>query len=247
MVWVRSALFNVWFFGLTAVIGTFGIVLRLVAPARTLGLAQTWSAVMLYGARVICGIRPVVTGWEHMPEGAALIASEHQSAFDTIVWLSLVPKVSYIFKAELADVPLFGPLLVPAGQIPVDRSGGAAAMRSMLAGAARARAAGRQIVIFPEGTRVAVGERVELRPGIAALSARTGLPIIPVATDSGVRWPRRSFLKRPGPIRVMVGAPLPPGLRPAQLIVRLRESWDALHRASGDPDRGVDKSVDESV
>lgn len=244
MIWLRSALFNAWFFGLTAVIGAFGVLWRRVAPDQTLAVAQAWSGVMLFGARVICGLRPVVTGLEHLPPGAALIASEHQSAFDTLIWLRLVPKVSYVFKAELADVPLFGPMLVPAGQIPVDRGGGATAMRSMLAGAARAAAAGRQIVIFPEGTRVAVGERVKLRPGIAALSARTGLPIIPVATDSGLRWPRQSFIKRPGPIRIMIGPALAPGLPPAAVVKALRDCWDALH-ATPEVGGPVDKTVDE--
>lgn len=250
MLWLRSALFNVWFFGLTAVIGGIGVILRVAAPQRTLALARFWSSVMLFGLRVICGVRPVVTGWENLPAGPALIASEHQSAFDTVVWLHLVPRVSYIFKAELADVPLFGPLLVPAGQIGVDRGGGAAAMRSMLAGAERAAKADRQIVIFPEGTRVAVGERVKLRPGIAALSNRTGLPVVPVATDSGLLWPRQSFLKKPGIVHIWIGEPIPPGLPPAQLVAMLRSRWDGLHVAAEAlpvGEQGVDNSVDASV
>lgn len=229
MIWLRSALFNAWFFGLTAVIGGFGVILRVLAPRHTLALAQFWSRVMLFGVRVICGVRPMITGWEHMPDGPALIASEHQSAFDTLVWLHLVPRVSYIFKAELADVPLFGPLLVPAGQIAVDRAGGAAAMRSMLAGAERAVQDRRQIVIFPEGTRVAPGERVQLHPGIAALSKRTKLPVIPVATDSGLVWPRQSFLKKPGPVHIWIGEPIPAGLSSAELLLVLRARWDGLH------------------
>ncbi len=232
LTWLRSALFNAWFFGLTAVIGGCGVAVRAAAPRHTLALARFWSAVMLFGARNICGMRPVVTGWEHLPDGPALIASEHQSAFDTLIWLRLVPRVSYIFKAELADVPLFGPLLVPAGQIAVDRGGGAAALRGMLAGAERAAKNNRQIVIFPEGTRVGVGERVKLHPGIAALSTRTGLPVIPVATDSGRLWPRQSFIKRPGPVHIWIGAPIPPGLPPSQLVKTLRARWDALHEAA---------------
>lgn len=222
---LRSLLFNTWFFGATLAYGTVGIGVRLWAPRRALALAQAWARTVLWGARVICGIRIAVTGRENLPGGAALIASQHQSAFDTLVWLTLVPQVSYVFKAELAQVPLFGPLLVPAGQIPLDRAAGMAAVRTLLRGAGRAAEAGRQIVIFPEGTRVAPGETVPLRGGIAALANRTGLPIIPVATDSGRCWGRRAFRKHPGTIHVAIGPPIPPGLGQAAVLESLSRAW----------------------
>ena len=244
MIWVRSALFNAWFFGITAVLGTFGLWVRWFAPRHALLLAQTWAGLVLDGARVLCGIELVVVGAEHIPRtGPALIASEHQSAFDTLIWLRLVPRVSYIFKAELGRVPLFGPLLRPSGQISVDRQGGSGALTSLVHGAVAARDAGRQIVIFPEGTRVDPGVRVKLRSGVATIAARTGLPVVPVATDSGLFWGRRSFLKRPGRLHVLVGPPIDPGLPTAQLLLELRASWDDLHATLG----AVDKSVHENV
>ena len=226
MTWVRSALFNVWFFGATLLYGLVGVGVRVWAPHRALGLAQGWSRTVLGGARVICGIRIAVTGRENLPDGAALIASQHQSAFDTLVWLMLLPRVSYVFKAELAQVPLFGSLLVPAGQIPLDRAAGLSAVRTLLRGAEHAAKAGRQIVIFPEGTRVAVGQAVPLRGGIAALALRTGLPITPVATDSGRYWGRRAFRKYPGTIHIAIGPPISSHGGQAVVLERLSRAWD---------------------
>ncbi len=173
MTFLRSAAFNLYFFLLTFILGlSCGIPLRLFAPRRVIGLARVWARLTLAGLRAICGIRFELIGREHLPpRGPALIASQHQSAFDTLVWLLLVPWPAYVVKQELARIPLFGPLLRPGGQILVDRSAGAAALRRMVRQAVEATAAGRQVVIFPEGTRTAPGEHVRLQPGIAALAA----------------------------------------------------------------------------
>lgn len=243
MIWLRSLLFNIWFFAATLLMGLIGVPVRWFARRHALWVAQSWAGLVLWGAAALCGIRVTVVGREHLPTGGpALIASQHQSAFDTMIWLRLVPRTAYVFKAELARIPLFGSLLVPAGQIPVDRGASFSAVRSLLRGADRAKADGRQIVIFPEGTRVAPGIEAELRPGIAALAARTGLPVIPVATDSGLYWGRRAFRKMPGSIRIVVGPPIPPGLSQAALIVAIQERWREAN-ATGD---AVDKPVHKS-
>jgi 1-acyl-sn-glycerol-3-phosphate acyltransferase len=124
--------------------------------------------------------------------------------------------------------------------IPVDRAGGANAVRQMLRAADRAMADNRQILIFPEGTRVAPGVRAPLHPGVAALAARTGLPVIPVVTDSGRHWGRRAFRKLPGTIRIAILPPLPPGLKREALMQRLAETFAEGVKALGTP---VDKSV----
>ena len=148
------------------------------------------------------GIRLQVSGLEHVGSGAALIASRHQSAFDTFVWLTLVPRCCYVLKRELLRIPLFGPLLPLSGMIAVDREGGANALRGLMREGVRAAREQRQIVIFPEGTRAEPGSLLPLQPGVAALAARTHLPVIPVVTDSGRCWGRRAFHKRPGTIHV---------------------------------------------
>lgn len=244
MDWVRSAAFNAWLTGATVVFGLIGIPLRWLVPGAALRLAQAWSGVVLAGARVLCGVHVEVSGREHLPpDGPMLIASEHQSAIDTLIWLRLVPCVSYVFKSELARIPLFGPLLVPAGQIPVQRGGGISAMKAFLTAGQRAVADGRQIVIFPEGTRVAAGTAVRLRPGIALLAARTGLPIYPIATDSGRLWGRKAFRKRPGVVHVMIGPPIAPDLPSYALLAQVQASWAECHATRN----AVDKSVHDTA
>jgi len=243
MMWLRSAVFNAWFYGLTAVFAIGGIFLRAFAPGRALAYASAWARLVMAALRPLCGITWEVTGLQHLPaSGPALIASMHQSAFDTLVWEVLLPNFTFVLKQELTRIPLFGPMLHATGMIAVDRTGGAAAMRDLLRGGDRARAQGRQIVIFPEGTRVAPGEKLVLHPGVAALAARTRLPVIPVATDSGLRWGRRAFRKRPGVIHVAILPPIEAGLPRDVLMARLAE---ALANGAAALAGGVDNSVNE--
>jgi 1-acyl-sn-glycerol-3-phosphate acyltransferase len=209
MIVLRSGLFNIAFFAISLVMTLLASAMRVVAPERVLDVAMLWGRSLVAAVRIICGIHLDVRGLEHIRPGPALIASRHQSAFDTFVWLTLVPRCCYVFKQELGRVPLFGPLVGAAGMIAVDRGGGGAAIRALLRGADRAVREERQIVIFPEGTRGEPGAPLALQSGIAAIAARTGLPVIPVATNSGRFWGRRSFLKRPGTIRIVVGPPIP--------------------------------------
>lgn len=221
---LRSVLYNLFFFGSTTVLALFGVLLRLLAPHRIIDLARFWARLTLGAARVICGIRLQVTGLEMLPDGAALLASRHQSAFDTLVWLILAPRCCYVLKQELLRIPVFGWLVPPTGMIAVDRSGGAAALRGLMRDGKRAAREGRQIVIFPEGTRAAPDAILPLQPGIAALAASTDLPVIPVVTDSGLYWGRRAFRKRAGTIHIVLLPPLPADLPRAELMQRLTEA-----------------------
>jgi 1-acyl-sn-glycerol-3-phosphate acyltransferase len=226
MTQLRALAFNLYFFGLTAILGIGGLVLRVAMRRRILGYAQYWAALMIAGARIICGIRVEITGAEHLPAaGPALLASQHQSAFDTLIWMTRLPTPSYVVKRELTRIPLFGPLLTPAGMIPVDRAARATALRSLLRATRRARDAGRQIIIFPEGTRVAPGEQVPLQPGIAAIATHLELPVIPIATDSGTRWGRRAFMKYPGTIHIAIGKPIPAGTPRMALLHAIEQFW----------------------
>jgi 1-acyl-sn-glycerol-3-phosphate acyltransferase len=241
MIFLRSTLFNIYFFGMTFLFCLPGLVLRFVAPHRILNLARMWARFIVTGARVICGIRVAVDGLERIPGGSALIASQHQSAFDTVVWLTLVPRCCYVFKQELLRIPLFGPLLPLTGMIAVDRSGGASALRGLLREADRAVSERRQIVIFPEGTRAEPGAILPLQPGIVALAARTRLPVFPVVTDSGSIWGRRAFSKPPGTIHIRILEPIEPGLGRQELMKRL----EAAVRQPAE--KTVDKSVDSRL
>jgi 1-acyl-sn-glycerol-3-phosphate acyltransferase len=244
MILLRSAVFSGLFFGGSLVITLLATAVRMVSPERVLAVAMLWGRYLVAAARIACGIRLDVRGLEHIPPGAALIASRHQSAFDTFVWLTLLPRCCYVFKQELGRIPLFGPLIGAAGMIEVNRQGGGAAIRSLLLEADRAVREGRQIVIFPEGTRSEPGSPVVLQSGIAALASRTGLPVIPVSTDSGWCWGRRAFRKRPGTIRIVIGPPIPAHTERRALMKALEEGLSAIDReGTGTADKPVENSV----
>lgn len=228
MLVLRSLLFNAGFFGLTALTCVLALPLLAVSRRHMLTLQRLWARLILALLRVLCGVTLRVEGREHLPaQGPALIAAKHQSAFDTVVWFLLVPDPVYVLKAELFRIPVWGWHARHTRMIGVDRKGGANAMRGMLREAREAAAEGRQIVIFPEGTRVAPGARVPYQPGIVALASATALPVIPVATNSGLAWGRRSFVKRPGEIVVKVLEPLPPGLARTELLGALEARIEA--------------------
>ena len=229
MTTLRSLAFNIWFFGVTLALALYGTAL---APFRGAPMARAltrrWARLVVGGLRVLCDIRLEVRGLELLPaDGPALLASHHESAFDTIVWLMLLPRCTYVMKHELRRLPLFGALTRVAGHIAVDRAGGAAALRTLARETERAVGAGRQIVIFPEGTRTAPGQVVPVQPGVVAIAARAGVPVIPVATDSGRHWGRRAFYKRPGTIHIHLLAPIPAHTPRAELVRRLEAAFAA--------------------
>lgn len=229
MTLLRSTLFNVAFFAFTAVAALVCLPLvPLLDRAGRLALLAWWAERVLGLLRITVGISVRVTGREHLPEdGPALIASKHQSAFDTIVWLTLLPRPAYVLKRTLLWIPIYGWYARATGMIAIDRTAGPSAIRHLMRAGEAAVAERRQIVIFPEGTRTAPGERRPYQPGIAALYARSGLPVIPVATDSGLCWGRRAFHKHPGTITVAVLPPIPPGLPREAMLERLEAAIEA--------------------
>ncbi len=239
MIFLRSLAFNLVMFGAGTLLSLYGNLLKLFRPDRLLALGQLWARLTLGALAPLCGIRIAIVDQKYLPDGGpALIAAQHQSAFDTLVWLTLLPRPAYVLKRELLGLPLMGALLLPSGFIAVDRAGGAAAMRKMLADCRTAIAEGRQIVIFPEGTRVPPGERATLQPGIAALAKTLNLPVIAAATDSGRFWGRHAFRKRPGELHIRIHPPLPAGTGRTEILDQLtRYFYD-------DP---VDSSVDQAA
>jgi 1-acyl-sn-glycerol-3-phosphate acyltransferase len=240
-----SLLFNIGFYAVTMAWSVFGYTCLMTShPDRLILFGRSWARVVIRMLRRICGIDVLITGLEHIPrDGAALIASTHQSAFDTAIWM-LLPRPSYVLKKELLKIPLFGPLMRPSGMIVVDRRAGMRAIRDLIRDGRRARDDGRQVVIFPEGTRAPPGAPHVIQPGVAALAAAMGVPVIPVATNSGELWGRNSFLKRPGLIRIAVGAPLPAHLPRAELVQAIATAWRELEAKLAEP---VDNPVGDVV
>lgn len=218
---LRSFAFNAVLWGTGTVLSLWCVLIARFFHDGVLRTARLWARMSLWALRVFCGITIEAEGLALVPDGGCVIAAQHQSALDILLWLALLPRPAFIFKKELRRIPMFGPMLEPGGMIPVDRNGGRKALREMVARAHAAVAAGRQVVIFPEGTRVAPGVRAELRHGIAALAQGLDAPLLPATTDTGRRWGRQSFGKQPGTAHIIVHPPLPRGLSREALLSRL--------------------------
>lgn len=225
MTLLRSALFNALFHGLTALLVVLALPWLLLPRRAFVPVLRWYGGLMLWLLRVTCGVRIRVEGAHLLPRGGpALIAAKHQSALDTLVWLTLVPDACYVLKRELLWLPVWGWLAQKARMIPVDRKAGARAMRRMLQDAKVAAASGRQIVIFPEGTRTRPGERVPYQPGVVALAGALKLPVLPAATDSGRCWGKHEFRKRAGTVTIALLAPLPASMPRAELLRHVEQA-----------------------
>jgi 1-acyl-sn-glycerol-3-phosphate acyltransferase len=224
MLLLRSALFNALFFLLTALVAVCAVPLLALPRGAMIAMVRLWARLVVVLLRAVVGVRLELRGMERIPAGGCVIAAKHQSAFDTVIWLGLLPDPAYVLKKELLSIPLYGWHCRKLRMIPVDREGGGPALRAMLRKALEAVTEGRQVVIFPEGTRTAPGERIPYQPGVVAIAAGSSAPVIPVATDSGRIWGRRAFHKRPGVIRISVLPALPPKLNRAALLAALEDA-----------------------
>jgi 1-acyl-sn-glycerol-3-phosphate acyltransferase len=234
----------IWLFGLAI------LTLPLLALPRPWVwlIVRPWARGVLAMARVILGLDYTTRGLAVPARGAMLVAAKHQSAWDTIVFLVLLDEPAVILKRELFRVPLYGWLARKAGMIGVDRAAGARALKELTARTRPALAANRPVVIFPQGTRTAPGTRRPYLPGIYALYAETGMPVVPVALDSGRFWGRRSFVKQPGRITVAFLPPIAPGLDRrafmAELERRIEDATTALEDGLGAGDNRPHNPVD---
>jgi 1-acyl-sn-glycerol-3-phosphate acyltransferase len=223
MSWARSLAFNLALFAWTAVLCTFGLPLLLAPRTATIRLGRFWASSILVFLKTTVGIHHEIRGLDRIPRDGCIIAMKHQSAWDTLIIPVVLRNPVFVLKRELLLVPFFGWYLARAGSIAIDRKGRAGALRGMLTGAQPAAAAGRPIVIFPEGTRVAPGEHRRYHPGVAALYQALVLPVVPAAVNSGLFWGRRSFVKHPGRIILEFLDPIPPGWSRAQLMAELEQ------------------------
>lgn len=210
-VWLRSLAFNLFFFGFTTVM-LFTMWLFLVVPRRwTQWIVRVWTKGVWWGLRWIIGLDYEVRGRERIPPGPVILASKHQSAWDTAAFYLLFDDPCYVIKKELFSIPIWGWYARKAGMIGVDRRGRTRALKKMVEDCVAALAKGRTLIIFPEGTRTAPGERRPYQPGIAAVYAAANVPVVPVAVNSGLFWGRRSFAKTGGVVVLEFLPPIPPG------------------------------------
>jgi 1-acyl-sn-glycerol-3-phosphate acyltransferase len=224
---IRSVVFNVLFYLVLAAYLMVAMPTLLLPRWGIIRLAQHWGRVNLHLLRIVCGITVEWRGLEKIPAGAFLVAAKHQSVWETFALLTLFRDPTYILKRELLWLPLFGWAAWRAGMIPVDRGGGKPALAAMAARVRDALAAGKQIIIFPEGTRRPPGAEPKYKFGIAHLYGEGVAACLPIALNSGLFWPRRQFLRRPGTITVEILDPIAPGLAIDDFFARLQRDLEA--------------------
>lgn len=224
---LRSLLFHAAFYLATALFMIFGLPL-LFGPSRWVLLAWKLHArTIILLLRIIARVGIEVRGCEHLPAGGCIIAAKHQSAWDTIAPMAYLRAPTVILKKELMNIPLYGQFARKLGMIPVRRDRGAVALREM-ARAARSRAdEGREIFIFPEGTRRPPGAQPNYKPGVVMLYEALDAPCVPLALNSGLYWPRHAWRLRPGTVIMEFLEPIPPGLAREEFRRRLIDATES--------------------
>jgi 1-acyl-sn-glycerol-3-phosphate acyltransferase len=194
-----------------------------VMPYRAVvWVAKTWGRVNLVLLRIVAGIDCEVRGLDKIPKGPLIVASKHQSAWETFALLPLFDSPLFIVKRELMWIPIFGWLMAKGRMVPVDRGAGSQALTNMTERAKVELADNRQLIIFPEGTRRPAGAEPRYKFGVAHLYAEEGVPCLPVALNSGLFWPRRSIRRLPGKVTVEILDPIAPGLDKREFFERLQ-------------------------
>jgi len=219
---VGAILFAIWMFGLAIVMGIVCLPLLLGARRPALEAIRLWSRWVLNGLNLTSDIQVEIRGIENLPPGPCLVAAKHQGMLDILPPFTYLDDPAFVMKRELMAIPIFGWFSKKSGMIPIDRDGGAKALRAMVVAASEAVSEGRQVVIFPEGTRREPGAEPDYQPGVAGLYRELGVPCVPVATNSGRFWPAHGLMRWPGVAVVEILSPIPPGLKRAEFMRRLQ-------------------------
>ena len=210
MQFLRSLLFTGFFLLFTFLYAIFFVLASPLLPwRRRFALARIWANVLLGALRAICGLGYRIEGLEHIPANRACVALvKHSSSWETVAQAALLPPQVWVLKRELTWIPFIGWGIRLLRAIAINRGAGGTAVRQMIEQGRRHLANGEWIVVFPEGTRMQPGQTRRYGVGGAAVASDTGAPVIPVAHNAGYFWPRRGLLKKPGTIRVVIGAPI---------------------------------------
>src|SRR5229473_1764037 len=221
-IFLRSLVYNLLFYLVLAFWVILGIPTYLMPRWAIMNIARYWARSSIWMLRVICNVKVEYRGLEKIPKGPLIVASKHQSMWETFALVQFFEQPLYILKRELTWIPLFGWYLVKADMIGIDRGAGGRSLRDMIRRAGEAVRRGRQLIIFPEGTRTPVDAPPHYKPGVGQIYADCGVPCLPVALNSGLFWPRRTFLRYPGTLVVEFLDPLPPGLSRDEFLDRMR-------------------------
>jgi 1-acyl-sn-glycerol-3-phosphate acyltransferase len=227
MMFIRSLVFVVWLYGMMALFGT-GMLLLLPLPRRlTMRAIALYAQTVRFGLKHICGTEIEIRGRENLPAGPVIYAGKHHCMYDVFVPFLVTSDPAIVLKRELVFYPFLGWYALKANMIPIDRDGTTKTLKKMIAAAQQRVAQGRQIVIFPEGTRMPVGAPPDYKAaGVSAFNKALGLPIVPVATNAGLCWPSRGVLRTPGRIVYAILPPIPAGLDRRTLMSRLENTLE---------------------
>ncbi|MEJ1160323.1 lysophospholipid acyltransferase family protein [Prosthecomicrobium sp. N25] len=227
MLILRSLAFNVAFYA-NMILWMVAIAPALLMPRPVLWwLVRHWSRLNVWLLEHVAGTKVEVRGLDRLPPGGCIVASKHQSTFETLCLFDLFHEPAFILKRELMWIPLFGWFAARTGMIPVDRNKGREALRDMTRRALVEMQHGRSILIYPEGTRRPPGAEPAYKIGVAHLYRETGMSVVPVALNSGLFWPRRGFRRHPGTLVVEILPPIGPGLDMAGIMARLQADIEA--------------------
>ncbi len=221
MLFLRSLLFNVLFYAVLVCLAIVALPTFLMPPRVMLTVAKWWAGATIFLMRVICNIRVEFRGVEKIPAGPLVIVAKHQSFWETFVLPGFFDRPIFILKRQLMQIPVFGQFLVKTGMIAIDRKAGVKALLDMTRRAREAVRSGCQLVIFPEGTRRAPGAPPDYKTGFAQIYSSCGVPCLPIALNSGLFWPRRTFMRYPGTLVVEFLDPLPAGLPKDEFLSRV--------------------------
>jgi 1-acyl-sn-glycerol-3-phosphate acyltransferase len=211
MILVRSLVFQASFYVTLIVLMILGLPSMLMSREAVLGFVRLWARFSLWLLAAICGVKVEFRGLRNLPPGATIIAAKHQSFLETFALLTVLPNFTYILKKELLAIPVFGWWLKAADQIVIDRAKGGGTLRQLQRAVPEKVAEGRQIVIFPEGTRKPVGAPPAYKSGVALLCEACDIPCVPVALNAGLFWPRRGLLRPSGTVIIEFLAPISVG------------------------------------
>jgi 1-acyl-sn-glycerol-3-phosphate acyltransferase len=225
MVWLRSLLVQIYFF-VSVCVFALTIALLFFMPYRVrFGLARTWGKSMLVVGRWLCGLRWEVDGMEDIPDEPSVIMIKHTTVFETYAQLAIFPPQTWVLKRELQWIPLFGWGLAAMKPIAIDRKGGVHAVRQVVDQGKERLAEGIWVTIFPEGTRMPLGETKRYGISGALLAQEAQVPVVPVAHNAGDFWPRRGLKKEPGLIRFSIGPPIQPGDKTPKALNLEVQDW----------------------
>lgn len=223
MLFARNLIFNVLFIFTTTVLSLASAPWLLMPYRAAVWFKQIWLHIVLHLTRYVIGIDWEVRGHENIPDGPVIFAAKHQSAWDTLMLGVVHPFCAFVVKQELVRLPIWGWYLLRLGNIPIDRSKGLISLRKVVEGARKMVENGRPVLIFPQGTRTPPGTKRPYLPGVAAIYKGANVPVVPVALNAGLFWPRKLMHKQPGVITVEYLEPIEPGLSRRDFMKVLEE------------------------